>query len=151
MCIRDRQSIERFSVGLRPYKLYLKDKAKFKKLQTNENNMLCGSWSFHQKLDGLMTTEGIPLLAPSVAEVAPAPSPDHDDRFWIKLKVEFKEPQYADLSSFKPGYATDESDPRLVTTTVWVKDPKLFVECVSWKCADTKAKWAEYDRELDAV
>ena len=144
------QSIERFSFGHKPYQLHLKDKAKFKDLQANQNNMLCGSWHFHQKLDGLMITEGIPLLAISVAAVAPASSAEHDGRFCVTLNVEFKEKEYMDLS-LKAGYKTDESNPRIITTEVWVKNPKRFVECVTWKCSDTKAKWAKYEAELEAI
>ena len=44
--------------------LHIKDKSEFKGLRDNENNMLAGSWNFHQLLDGLNTTEGhrVPLL-----------------------------------------------------------------------------------------
>jgi len=52
------------------YKFHLKDKAKFQKLQNNENNMVAASWTFHQLMDGLNTTEGIPLVALSVKAAA---------------------------------------------------------------------------------
>lgn len=73
-----------------PYKCHLKDKARFKALQREENNLVVASWPFRQMLDGLNTMEtSIPLVALSVRSTSEHRSAAHDNRYSVTLCLEF--------------------------------------------------------------
>jgi len=57
------QRLDKQVVGYNPYKCHLKDKAKFKFFQSNENNIVAASWQLHHLKDGLNSTDAIPGVA----------------------------------------------------------------------------------------
>ena len=143
------QSVDVVTVGLKPYKLHLKDKAKFKNLQNDENNMVVGSWQFHQYFDGLNVEDGIPLVAMSVVDFAKHPSAEHDNRYWVKLELEFFQSMYTKSINFKDG--TESVDDCKRRILVWVEKANTFIECVRWKNQDTRTKWNNYNNELNNI
>mmetsp|Transcript_17327 Transcript_17327/g.47308 ORF Transcript_17327/g.47308 Transcript_17327/m.47308 type:complete len:361 (+) Transcript_17327:452-1534(+) len=131
-----------------PYKLHLKDKAKFKELRENENNMLAGSWPFHQLLDGLNTREGhgVPLL--SIGWLSSSTNAvqfdDGERRYRVDVQVEFfTEGAETDLKdSLKVGSSRVRD--RVWKTFVYVQDPHLFKECIQWKHDEAVRIWDEH-------
>ncbi|KAG7372997.1 hypothetical protein IV203_033721 [Nitzschia inconspicua] len=83
------QCIDQPMPHINHYKCHLKDKAKFKQLQCNENNMVAASWLFHQQLDGLNVAEGIPLVALSFKTASNDRLVSHNRRYRVTLLVEF--------------------------------------------------------------
>lgn len=144
------QSIESdasFAVRM-PYKLHIKDKARFKGLRDNENNMLAGSWTFHQLFDGLNTAEGhlVPLLAirwlgcdPNVTQF-----PDGERRFKVELLIEFfMDAAEADLAGSLKVCFTKVSD-RNWKVFVYVCDTETFKECIDWKYTQANQIWNDH-------
>lgn len=58
-------------------------------LLNDENNMVAASWTFHQMMDGLDTTDGIPLVAMSVSATSEETSTAHGNRYAATLLLEF--------------------------------------------------------------
>jgi hypothetical protein len=144
------QSVDKQQPFLLPYKCHLKDKAKFKSLQTNENNMLAASWPFHQMMDGINTEDGLPLVCISVQSQGDSRSASNGDRVPVTLRLEFRNQAAA------AGYVGKDRASKCVNETVWdvtvyVSDPKLFCECVAWKQNDTRQKWLEHQQILDSL
>jgi hypothetical protein len=144
------QSVDRQQPFLLPYKCHLKDKAKFKSLQANENNMLAASWPFHQMMDGLHTEDGLPMVCISVQSQGDAPSASHGDRVPVTLRLEFRH------QSAAAGYVGNTTTSKRINETVWdvtvyVTDPKLFCDCVAWKENDTRQKWLDHQQFLDSL
>jgi len=83
------QCLDKPLVGFNPYKCHLKDKAKFKSLQNNENNMVAASWELHQQMDGLNSIDGIPGVALSVVKWGNERIAEHDNRIMVRLNLEF--------------------------------------------------------------
>jgi hypothetical protein len=144
------QSIESSVIfnARKPYRLHIKDKAQFKGLRDNENNMFAGSWTFHQLFDGLHTVEGhgVPLLAiqwlgsdPKVTQF-----PDGERRFKVELQIEFfTDAAEADLvNNLKIG-SSKVSD-RNWKVFVHVCEPKTFKECIKWKYAQANKIWNDH-------
>ena len=142
------QSIDKRVPHLNHYKCHLKDKAKFRKLQSNENNMVAASWSFHQQLDGLNVQEGIPLAAMSVKDASNDPSAAHDNRYCVTLAIQFFYPELAALFVALVG-ARKIDETHSWETVVYVKDKKLFSECVEWKFQDTMEQWRRHREFLE--
>jgi hypothetical protein len=133
-----------------PYKCHFKDKSKFKSLQNNDNNMLAASWTFHQMMDGLNTVDDLPLVCISVLSQGNARSTDHEERVLMTLQLEFFRPAAA------AAYIGNKSTSKRINETVWnvdvyVDDPKLFTDCVSWKEKDTRQRWQEHEQLVDAI
>ena len=142
------QSIDKLVPHIKHYKCHLKDKAKFKRLQNNENNMLAASWTFHQQLDGLNVDEGIPLAAICVKESSSCRIAAHDNRYSVTLSIEFFFPELA--SSFAaPKGATKSDQENTWEVTVYVQDKSTFSDCVGWKFEDTKKQWQKHRDFLD--
>ena len=144
------QSIDKQQPFLLPYKCHLKDKAKFKSLQTNENNMLAASWPFHQMMDGINTEDGLPMVCISVQSQGGSRSASHGDRVPVTLRLEFRNQAVA------AGYVGNDRASKRVSETVWdvtvyVTDPKLFGECVAWKENDTRQKWLKHQQFLESL
>jgi hypothetical protein len=131
-----------------PYKCHLKDKARFKTLQREENNLVVASWSFHQMLDGLNTMEAsIPLLALSVRSTSEHRSAAHDNRYSVALGLEFFDK--IDADSFQPRVGAKKIDSKTWETVVYVSDKKVFQDCVEWKGHDTREKWRRHREFLE--
>jgi len=142
------QSIDKQVPHLNHYKCHLKDKAKFKGLQSNENNMLAATWTFHQQLDGLNVQEGIPLVAISVKNASSHRVASQDDRFRVTLSIEFFYPDLAASFAAVDGARKGEDD-RTWETVVYVRDRNLFGECVDWKFRETNKQWQDHRAFLE--
>ena len=143
------QCLDKQLVGYNPYKCHLKDKAKFRSLQSNENNLVAASWQLHQQMDGLNSADQIPGVALSIAETGNEPSAEHDDRIMVFLNLEFRNKYLAD--NFQGN-----GIPRRLSNTTWqitvhVKDVHTFCDCLEWKHTDTKKKWKDHDEFLNTV
>ena len=145
------QSIDKLVPHLKHYKCHLKDKAKFQRLQTNENNMLAASWTFHQQLVGLNVDEGMPLAAISVKEASRCRIAAHDDRYRVTLSIKFFYPELASSFAALEGahMVVDDDGSRYWETVVHVKDKKLFLECIEWKFQDTTKQWQNHREFLE--
>jgi hypothetical protein len=144
------QSVDKQHPILLPYKCHLKDKAKFKALQANENNMLAASWPFHQMMDGLNTEDGLPMVCISVESRGESRSAAHGNRVPVTLQLEFRNQVAA------AGYTGNDRASKRINDTVWkvmvyVTDPKLFCECVAWKENDTRQRWLEHQQFLESL
>jgi hypothetical protein len=141
------QAIDKAYADVLHYKCHLKDRAKFRNLANNENNMVTASWLFHQMMDGLNTLEGIPLVAISVETASEHSSAAHDNRYAVTLQLEF----YNETSAltFVPTAQAKKVDNTRWVTCVYVKDVSLFQECVAWKAKDTQAKWLKHGEFLE--
>lgn len=143
--------------GLTPYKCHLKDKAKFKQPQSNENNILAESWTLYQMMDGLITAEGMPTVAISIKSQESHRSAVYANRVAVTLLLEFREPGQAEW--FQGNDCNTEGGPaakRIVgtnnwETTVFVIDPILFSECIKWKYENTKKAWEVHEEFLSQI
>ena len=142
------QSIDKLIPHLNHYKCHLKDKARFKGLQSNENNMVAASWAFHQQLDGLNVKEGIPLVAISIKSASNHWVASHDNRYPVTLSIEFFYPDLAASFAAVDG-ARKGMDDSTWETLVYVQDKILFVECVQWKYLETKQQWQNHRAFLE--
>jgi hypothetical protein len=133
------QSIDKLIPHLKHYKCHLKDKAKFKQLQNDENNIVAASWPFHQQLDGLNVEEGMPLLAMSVKEASSCRSATHANRYPVTLSIRFFFPELA--ASFAAQEFARKGNDDTWETIVYVQDKSTFSECVEWKFQDTISQW----------
>lgn len=143
------QCLDKQVIGYNPYKCHLKDKARFKSLQSNENNMVAASWQLHQQMDGLNATEGIPGVRITVHSSTGERSAEHDQRIPVCLNLEFRSQHLASL--FQGVVMPRKVDETNWQVTVYVEDPGLFRECVTWKANDTQQKWDAYERFLLAI
>ena len=144
------QSIDKPVPHINHYKCHLKDKAKFRKLQNNENNMVAASWTFHQQLDGLNVQEGIPLVAMSVKDASKDRSASHDNRYRVTLTIAFFYSELATSFAAREGAQRRDRDKiKSWETVVYVQDKNLFSECVEWKFQDTMKQWREHRAFLE--
>ena len=142
------QSIDKVVPHLKHYKCHLKDKAKFKHLQNDENNMLAASWTFHQQLDGLNVEEGMPLAAISVKKASSGQIAAHDNRYSVTLLIEFFYPELAAVFA-APVEAGKGDQENTWETVVYVQDRNVFAECVRWKFQDTMEQWQKHRAFLE--
>lgn len=141
------QSIDKLVPHVNHYKCHLKDKAKFPKLKNNENNMVAASWTFHQLMDGLNTSEGIPLVALSVKATSEHRSTAHDNRFAVVLLLEFF---YQELTMvFAAREGARKVDDVSWETKVYVRDKEEFEQFMAWKFNDTKNQWEKHRAFLE--
>lgn len=151
------QCLDKQVHGLTPYKCHLKDKAKFKQLQSNENNILAASWTLHQMMDGLKTAEGIPMVVISVKSQESHRSAVHANRVAVTLLLEFRESGQAEWFQGNDYNAEGGLAAKRIVgtnnweTTVFVMDPILFSECIKWKYENTKKAWEEHEEFLSQI
>jgi Crinkler effector protein N-terminal domain len=136
------QSIDKLLPHLKHYRCHLKSKSKFKNLQSDENNMVAASWTFHQLLDGLNTTEEIPLVALSVKSTSDHTISSRDNRFSVTLNLEFFYQETA--AAFAGNEGARKVDELNWETVIFVKDKVKFQDCVEWKYKDTKKEWERH-------
>ena len=141
------QCLDKQVVGYNPYKCHLKDKAKFKSLQSNENNIVAASWQLHQLMDGLNSIDAIPGVALSVANTGSERIAERDNRIMVRLNLEFRNKYLADL--FQGNGMPSRVDDTNWQVTVYVEDSATFCDCVQWKHADTKKQWEDHERFLN--
>ena len=142
------QSIDKPMPYLGHYKCHLKDKAKFKQLQNNENNMVAASWPFHQQLDGLNVEEGIPLAAISVKKASSSRIAAYGNRYCVTLSIEFFHPELA-VSFAAPEGARKGDQENIWEVVMYVEDKSVFTACVDWKYQDTMKQWEEHRAFLE--
>mmetsp|Transcript_18343 Transcript_18343/g.35045 ORF Transcript_18343/g.35045 Transcript_18343/m.35045 type:complete len:268 (-) Transcript_18343:736-1539(-) len=136
------QSIDKMIPHIGQYKCHSIDKAKSKKHQNDENKLLAASWAFYQQLDGLNVAEGIPLVAISVKSSSHYRQAGYEDRYAVKLTLEFF---YSELAT---AFAAKESALKINDTTwettVYVQDENIFEKCVAWKLKATTNAWKDH-------
>ncbi|KAG7340296.1 hypothetical protein IV203_023839 [Nitzschia inconspicua] len=142
------QCIDQPMPHINHYKCHLKDKAKFKQLQRNENNMVAASWLFHQQLDGLNVAEGIPLVALSFKTASNDRLVSHNRRYRVTLLVEFFYQELA--AAFAPTGLARKIDETSWEISLYVEDKDMFKECIDWKSANTKKQWNDHREFLNA-
>ena len=140
------QSLEGLLAGLKHVKCHLHDKAKNKKLQNDENNMVAASWPFHQMMDGISTKESIPLLRLSFLKASQNRLAEFDNRFRVTVQVEFR--HVANASLYRAPLGAVKLNETTWKTDVYVKDKQIFQECLEWKYNNTTKAWAAYDQEV---
>ena len=141
------QCIDKLKPHVGHYKCHLVDKAKSKTYQADENNLVAASWDFHQQLDGLNVTEGIPLVSISVTSSSYHRLARHDDRYSVTLALEFF---YAELAAaFNAVEGSRKLNDTTWETTVYVRDKETFTKCVEWKFENTKKIWKDHRAFLD--
>ena len=132
-----------------PYKCHLKDKAKFKSVARNPNNILAASWPLHQMLDGLNNLDRMSVVKLSVAYASDSLVLSQDNRFAVTLQLGFF--HKVDASSFQPRNGAKKLNEKVWQTTVYVKDKNAFVEFVKWKANDTQNQWDRYRASLNSM
>ena len=142
------QCIDKPVPHIKHYKCHLKDKAKFKQLQMNENNMVAASWLFHQQLDGLNVEEGIPLVALSWKAASNDRLVSHNRRYQVTLLVEFFYQELA--AAFASTGLARKIDETSWEISVYVEDKHMFKECIDWKSTNTKKQWNDHREFLNA-
>ena len=117
------QSLDRHMANLNHIKCHLHDKAKNKKLQNDENNMIAASWPFHQMMDGIATTEKIPTLRLSFISASDHTFAAHDNRYGVTVGIEFRDP--ASAGNYQAPNEAIQVDLLNWRTVVYVKNKKL--------------------------
>ncbi|KAL3921033.1 MAG: hypothetical protein SGILL_002967 [Bacillariaceae sp.] len=130
----------------KPYKCHLKDKAKYKSVARNPNNVLAASWPLHQMLDGLNHYENMSVIKLSISSVSDTTIATQDNRSSVTLQLEFF--NKVDAAAFQARQGARQVDERTWQTTVYVKDKDEFAVFVDWKGDDTQRQWDDYNIEL---
>eukprot|EP00543_Licmophora_paradoxa_P018113 CAMPEP_0202477432 /NCGR_PEP_ID=MMETSP1360-20130828/93940_1 /ASSEMBLY_ACC=CAM_ASM_000848 /TAXON_ID=515479 /ORGANISM="Licmophora paradoxa, Strain CCMP2313" /LENGTH=334 /DNA_ID=CAMNT_0049104677 /DNA_START=59 /DNA_END=1060 /DNA_ORIENTATION=+ len=123
----------------KPYKCHLKDKAKFKSIARNENNILAASWHLHQMLDGLNHEDSMSVVKLSVTSTSEYRISTKDNRYAVVLQLEFF--NQVDAAAFQPQTGASKIDDKTWRTTVYIKNKTEFTEFVRWKGEDTEEQW----------
>ena len=131
------------------YKCHLKDKALFKSVQRNPNNIVAASWTLHQMLDGLNNQDKMPVVRLSVAGTSQHRITNEGGRYQVTLQLDFFHEIDAEALQAKVGYS-ERVDQKTWRTTVYVEDKNKFTECVEWKGTATQNLWDAYQATLDA-
>lgn len=142
------QSLDRHMAKLNHVKCHLHDKAKNKKLQNDENNMIAASWPFHQMMDGIATTEKIPTLRLSFISASDHTLAVHDNRYEVSVGIEFRDA--ASASNYQPPTGAIKVDALNWRTVVYVKNKETFKTCLEWKHNSTTMVWNKIDQELNS-
>lgn len=122
-----------------PYKCHLKDKARFKSVARDANNLLAASWPLHQMLDGLNNRDNMSVVKLSVVSKSPRPIAAQDGRFSVTLRLYFFHD--VDANSFQAKNGAGRSGTKQWETVVYGRDPTKFEEFVEWKGNDTQSHW----------
>ena len=69
------------------YKCHLKDKAKYRSVAGNPNNMLAASWPLHQTLDGLNHHENMSVIKLSISSMSDTTIATQDNRYSVTLQM----------------------------------------------------------------
>lgn len=144
------QSLERMKLFhlFRPYKMHLKSQADFPKLRANHNNILSGSWQFHQLFDGMNLSENCPQVAIRICtetEMLRECVGEHrHQRYRIGLILEFRSTTAEDAVKLNLKLGSVQIRPLMWRSFVHVEDNDMFEQCLQWKYDQTKQIWSEY-------
>jgi hypothetical protein len=130
----------------KPYKCHLKDKAKFKAVAGDPNNILAASWALHQMLDGLNHYDEMSVVKLSILSVSGERIAAQDNRYAVTLQLEFFEQVDAAAFQAKPG--AKRVNERTWQTVVHVQDKDKFAMYVDWKGKDTQSQWDAHEAFL---
>jgi len=141
--------------------LHLKDKAllEFKSLRYDEDNLLAGSWTFHQFLDGLDlpdTPHRVPQLAvkPWRRATEPQMFEDGERRLRINVQIEcFTQKTANTLRPYIPdgGTIVPNSNQTKWIVAIYAKNADILWDCLLWKYNDSVSRWEVYQAELDQL
>ena len=138
------------------YRLHLKNKGQSyghdRALANNENNMVAGSWQFHQFFDGLNMENNMPCIALKPGEVgAEVMFEGQHKRRRVHVTIECYDDDVASVmrASLKEG--SKSVSQTVFASEVYVTNPKTFVECLQWKYDHTKKLWQAIQDDLDAM
>jgi len=136
--------------SLDAYRLHIKDKAKFKNMRDNPNNLLAGSWTpFHQHLDGLNTPGNLPQVAirfekdQGEERVGNPPTKRHR----VDIVLEFRDAASEEIMAPRLKNGSVKLRDHEWRTFVHVLDAQTFQDSLNWKHQDTKRKWDQFDAE----
>lgn len=133
----------------KPYKCHLKDKARFKAVARDQNNLLAASWPLHQMLDGLNNNDDMSVVKLSVVGTPMGPIVAKGNRFAVNLRLEFF--HQVDADSFQAKEGSVRRGKKDWETVVYVKDAARFREYVAWRGNDTQSQWDRYMRQLEMM
>ena len=150
------QSIETLISGTRPYRCHIKPQSKFGGLAKNDNNVIFGSWLFHQYFDGLQTeditgTHNIPQIAlrpnPNEQPIDEMVGESSQKLTKVSVLVECRCNNIASVvgNMLKMGSELISED--TWKTFVHVQDSKTFCNFLDWKYKDTHRRWEEIDKD----
>jgi hypothetical protein len=133
-------------------KMHIKDKALFKDLKRDPNNLIAGSWTpFHQAFDGMGTHGKIPKVAIRFerAHSEQILLSETKKRQRVDVALEFQNEQVERLVAprLKQGSSKNPLKDLEWLSFVHVEDPHIFQECLDWKYEETKRKWKVHDNE----
>lgn len=133
----------------KPYKCHLKDKAKFKSVARNENNVVAASWPLHQMLDGLNHIDDMSVVKLSVITSSDRKISSQENRYAVVLQLDFF--NAVDAAAFQPRVGAKKLDNTTWQTTVHVQDKTEFAKFVKWKGDNTEKQWSIYRRTLENI
>ena len=133
----------------KPYKCHLKDKARFKAVARDQNNLLAASWPFHQMLDGLNNVDDMSVVKLLVVGTSEGPIVAQGNRFSVTLRLEFF--HQVDADSFQAKTGALRRGTKEWETVVYVRDAARFREYATWKGNDTQSQWDRYNKQLELM
>jgi len=92
----------------KPYKCNLKDKAKFKSVARNPNNVLAASWPLHQMLDGINNRDNMSVVKLSVVSASDTTTAAQGNRYSVTLQLQFF--NEVDAAGFQARFGTTQVD-----------------------------------------
>jgi hypothetical protein len=127
----------------KPYKCHLKDKARFKSLANNPNNILAASWPLHQMLDGLNNKDDMSVVKLSLVSASQNTIASKENRYAATVQLKFL--HEADSQAFQATAGAQRVDKCTWRTIVHVRNAWEFAEFVKWKGQDTQSQWDAYN------
>mmetsp|Transcript_7555 Transcript_7555/g.14809 ORF Transcript_7555/g.14809 Transcript_7555/m.14809 type:complete len:418 (+) Transcript_7555:469-1722(+) len=137
-----------YFASVNAYQLHIKDKAKFRDLRNNPNNLLAGSWTpFHQHFDGLNTPGNLPQVAVRFEQVVGEEivGDERTKRHRVEVALEFRDSASERIMAPRLKNGSTKISECEWRTFVHVLDATEFKDCLEWKHADTKRKWMDFD------
>lgn len=129
------------------YRLHLKNKGPSyghdPALAKDENNMVAGSWEFHQYLDGLNMESSMPVIALRPDGVGDEIEENGQKRRKVTVSIECYDEDVAAIMNVRLKSGSKKLDSLTYSTEVYVTHPHTFNECLQWKYDQTKKQWQD--------
>ncbi|KAL1511533.1 hypothetical protein AB1Y20_006328 [Prymnesium parvum] len=139
----------------KPYRLHLKNKGPSyghdPALAKDENNMVAGSWEFHQFLDGLDMESNMPVIALRPDGVGNEIEENGRKRRKVTVSIECHNEEIAAIMNFRLKAGSKKLDSLTYSTDVYVTHPHIFNECLQWKYDQTKKQWQDINDILNEL